>query len=95
MLLQHPSYARHAAAMTLAWSLLLGCIALDFYSTSTLAHSAMIGVQFSNRDGVVVVSALNAQGALARAGFAAVIACWQLPVDRLKPPPLFWTPKTP
>jgi hypothetical protein len=64
MQLQYPSSARYAAAMALAWSLL----ALDFYSTRTLADSAAIGVRFRNQgDGVEVLS-LDTGSALARAG---------------------------
>jgi signal transduction histidine kinase len=68
MQLQHPSPERYIAALSMAGLLLLACLALDFYSSQTLANSARLGAQFRTLGPAVAVTELDAQGALARNG---------------------------
>ena len=68
MLLQRPSPARYAACWVVAWCVLGSCLALDYFGYWTLANSASIGAQLRSKGSIVVVSSLEDNGALQRAG---------------------------
>jgi signal transduction histidine kinase len=68
MLLRQPSYARYVAVMTLAWTLLVLCLALEVYSSWTQAESPALGGQIQASGAAAIVTGLDAHGALARSG---------------------------
>lgn len=61
MQLQHPSPERYIATLSMAGLLLLACVALDFYSSQTLASSARLGAQFRSQGAGVAVTTLDTQ----------------------------------
>jgi signal transduction histidine kinase len=71
MHLQRPSPARYAATWVFAWCVLTACLALDVYSNWTLANSPTIGAQIRSDGSTVVVSTLEANSELSRAGVRA------------------------
>jgi signal transduction histidine kinase len=68
MLLRQPSHARYAATWVFAWCVLTACLALDFYGNWTLANSPAIGAEIRSNGSAVVVTALETNGTLEKAG---------------------------